>query len=155
MSRSPDTHADELEYAALQRLRERADPAERRFIDMLVDRNDALEKRALSAEQECERLLHEVEAARKSAEESVIRKRRHSWKRYRRRSSSRSLPDAAPSSAAAGRTICSVCREGRNLSLSAPGEERPAHFRAMEDGVEIPPEDLPMQKAAATGQSVR
>jgi PAS domain S-box-containing protein len=42
---------------------------------------------------------------------------------------------------------------GRNLSLSAPSEERPA-FRQFKDGVEIPGDLLPMQEAAATGKPV-
>jgi PAS domain S-box-containing protein len=41
-----------------------------------------------------------------------------------------------------------------NLSTSAPEHEQPATFRAMKDGVEIPPADLPMQKAAATGEPI-
>jgi len=40
---------------------------------------------------------------------------------------------------------------GTNLSKSAPDGERPA-YRAMEDGKEIPMTELPLQKAAATGQ---
>ncbi len=44
--------------------------------------------------------------------------------------------------------------QGSNLSKSAPEGERPAHFRAMKDGAEIPPEDLPVQKAAAIGRAV-
>ena len=39
---------------------------------------------------------------------------------------------------------------GKNFSKSAASEERPA-FRLMQDGVEIPPDLLPMQQAAATG----
>jgi two-component system, cell cycle sensor histidine kinase and response regulator CckA len=41
---------------------------------------------------------------------------------------------------------------GANVSMSAT-EARP--FRAMRDGLEIPPEGLPTQQAAATGQPVR
>ncbi len=37
---------------------------------------------------------------------------------------------------------------GANLSLSAPAEERPTHFRTLRDGVEIPVDDLPVQRAA-------
>jgi signal transduction histidine kinase/CheY-like chemotaxis protein len=44
---------------------------------------------------------------------------------------------------------------GKNLSKSASEGERPANFRAMKDGIEIPPQELPVQKAAATGQPVR
>ncbi len=64
MSGSAKTHADEQGHAALQRLRERADPADRRLIDTLVDRIGALEERAREAEQECERLTDEVETER-------------------------------------------------------------------------------------------
>jgi PAS domain S-box-containing protein len=43
--------------------------------------------------------------------------------------------------------------EGRNFSASAEFGERPA-FRQLQDGVEIPPDLLPMQQAAATGSPV-
>jgi signal transduction histidine kinase len=44
---------------------------------------------------------------------------------------------------------------GLNLSKSAPESEKPVNFRAMKDGIEIPNEELPVQKAASTGQPVR
>jgi PAS domain S-box-containing protein len=44
---------------------------------------------------------------------------------------------------------------GTNVSKSAPTDDAPATFRAMRDGREIPPEDLPAQRAAATGRPVR
>ncbi|WP_128693868.1 PAS domain-containing sensor histidine kinase [Methanoculleus taiwanensis] len=44
---------------------------------------------------------------------------------------------------------------GSNLSKSAPEGERQAHFRTMKDGAEIPPEELPVQRAAATGRPVQ
>jgi len=44
---------------------------------------------------------------------------------------------------------------GANISKSAPEGERPSHFRIVRDGQELPPSELPMQKAAATGQEVR
>ena len=44
---------------------------------------------------------------------------------------------------------------GLNLSKSAPEGERPMNFRAMKNGVEIPNEELPAQKAASSGQPVR
>jgi PAS domain S-box-containing protein len=44
---------------------------------------------------------------------------------------------------------------GSNLSKSGPEGERPVNFRALQGGREIPLLDLPMQKAAATGQTVR
>lgn len=43
---------------------------------------------------------------------------------------------------------------GDNLSLSAPEGEKPANFRIMRNGIEIPPHELPVQKAALTGQPV-
>jgi PAS domain S-box-containing protein len=42
---------------------------------------------------------------------------------------------------------------GRNFSQSAPSGERPA-FRFMSDGVEVPPDLLPMQQAAASGKPI-
>jgi formate hydrogenlyase transcriptional activator len=42
---------------------------------------------------------------------------------------------------------------GKNFSKSAAPEDQPA-FRLMQDGVEIPPDLLPMQQAAATGEPV-
>ncbi|HEY3284846.1 MAG TPA: PAS domain-containing protein [Armatimonadota bacterium] len=45
--------------------------------------------------------------------------------------------------------------EGSNLSLSGPEDERPTHFRVLQDGRLLEPEDLPMQRAARTGQEVR
>ena len=44
---------------------------------------------------------------------------------------------------------------GGNLSKSAPEGERPATFRAMKDGRELPAHELPVQKAAATGLPLR
>jgi signal transduction histidine kinase len=41
---------------------------------------------------------------------------------------------------------------GANTSMSAPEDERPK-FRVLRDGVEIPAEELPIQRAAATGHS--
>jgi diguanylate cyclase (GGDEF)-like protein/PAS domain S-box-containing protein len=43
---------------------------------------------------------------------------------------------------------------GDNLSLAAPAAERPRHFRVYRDGVEVPPDQLPLQRAAQ-GQLVR
>ena len=44
---------------------------------------------------------------------------------------------------------------GVNISKSAPEEERPWNFRVLRDGQELPPDELPVQKAATTGQEVR
>jgi len=41
-----------------------------------------------------------------------------------------------------------------NFSKSAPPPERPAHFRPMKDGLEIPPDELPVQMAAK-GREIR
>ena len=43
---------------------------------------------------------------------------------------------------------------GTNISQSAPSAERPVNFRTYCEGQEIPPENLPMQTAARTGQPV-
>ncbi len=45
-------------------------------------------------------------------------------------------------------------RPGSNLSKSAPAGERLPVFRLMKNGVELSPWELPLQRAAATGQSV-
>lgn len=44
---------------------------------------------------------------------------------------------------------------GTNLSKSGPDGERPSNFRVVKDGQELPAGELPVQKAAATGQVVR
>lgn len=44
---------------------------------------------------------------------------------------------------------------GANISKSAPEGEQPLNFRIVKDGHELAPCDLPVQKAAATGQEVR
>ena len=44
---------------------------------------------------------------------------------------------------------------GANVSKSAPEGERPTNFRILRDGRELPPSELPVQKAATTGQDVR
>ena len=44
---------------------------------------------------------------------------------------------------------------GVNISKSAPEGERPSNFRIVKDGTEFPPSELPVQKAAATGQVIR
>ncbi|MDI6854299.1 MAG: PAS domain S-box protein [Deltaproteobacteria bacterium] len=43
---------------------------------------------------------------------------------------------------------------GGNISKSAPEEERPGNFRVFKDGLEIPPEKLPVRRAAR-GEPVR
>jgi len=43
---------------------------------------------------------------------------------------------------------------GRNVSKTAPGEERPQHFAVYQDGSLLADEDLPMQRAARTGKPV-
>jgi PAS domain S-box-containing protein len=45
--------------------------------------------------------------------------------------------------------------KGSNLSKTAPEEERPTTFRALYDGREIEPTDLPLQRAARTGEAAR
>jgi PAS domain S-box-containing protein len=44
---------------------------------------------------------------------------------------------------------------GANSSKSAPPGERPETFRALKDGRELRPEEMPLQLAAATGQAVK
>ena len=44
---------------------------------------------------------------------------------------------------------------GINLSKSAPEGEKPTNFRVYENDTELAAEDLPVQKAAATGQEIR
>ncbi|MEW6263955.1 MAG: histidine kinase dimerization/phosphoacceptor domain -containing protein [Thermodesulfobacteriota bacterium] len=44
---------------------------------------------------------------------------------------------------------------GVNPSLTAPEDERPTNYKVLADGREVPPEDLPMQKAARLGIEVR
>jgi PAS domain S-box-containing protein len=44
---------------------------------------------------------------------------------------------------------------GANISKSAPEGEQPSTFRVVRDGQELAPSELPVQKAAATGQEVR
>jgi PAS domain S-box-containing protein len=44
---------------------------------------------------------------------------------------------------------------GANISKSAPEGERPSNFRLVRDGQELAPSELPLQKAAATGQEIR
>jgi signal transduction histidine kinase/ActR/RegA family two-component response regulator len=45
-------------------------------------------------------------------------------------------------------------RPGANASLSAPEAEKPKHFRVMKDGEELPPEQLPIQRSAASGMPI-
>ncbi len=44
---------------------------------------------------------------------------------------------------------------GINVSLTAPEHERPVGFRCLQNGVELQPTDLPVQRAARTGTAVR
>lgn len=44
---------------------------------------------------------------------------------------------------------------GANTSKSAPPGERPETFRALKDGRELPPGELPVQRVAATGQPLK
>ena len=65
--------------------------------------------------------------------------------------------DAACLSMSGNRAAHTLLRReaGKNLSKSAPEGEGPTNFRAMKDGLEIPPRELPIQRAASTGQPVR
>lgn len=53
---------------------------------------------------------------------------------------------------AAARTLLRM-PPGQNLSQSAPDPEKPS-FMVVANGVPVPPENLPMQRAAATGQPI-
>ncbi len=44
---------------------------------------------------------------------------------------------------------------GANISKSAPEKDAPTKFRVFKDGKEVSPDELPVQKAAATGREVR
>ncbi len=44
---------------------------------------------------------------------------------------------------------------GTNVSVTAPPQERPLNFRPMRGGVDIPPDDLPIQAAARFGREFR
>ncbi len=44
---------------------------------------------------------------------------------------------------------------GSNVSKSAPVGEGPDAIRLLKDGIEVPASELPMQRAAATGQTIR
>jgi PAS domain S-box-containing protein len=46
-------------------------------------------------------------------------------------------------------------RPGDNLSKTAPEGQIPRHFHPMKEGRDIPPDQLPVQKAAASGEPVR
>lgn len=56
-----------------------------------------------------------------------------------------------------GRTAYDLLRSpyGSNLSKSAPANEVPTTFRATRNGVEIPPDHLPLQLATAEGREIR
>ncbi|MEP7380957.1 MAG: histidine kinase N-terminal domain-containing protein [Gemmatimonadota bacterium] len=63
--------------------------------------------------------------------------------------------DAAASSISGNAAAHLLLRTGRsNLSMSAPDDERPRHFRVFQDGVELAPEEMPVQRAAR-GEQVR
>jgi PAS domain S-box-containing protein len=46
-------------------------------------------------------------------------------------------------------------KPGTNVSLTAPPADRPTNFRAMRNGVEVRPDELPIQAAARLGQEFR
>ena len=55
------------------------------------------------------------------------------------------------------RTAYALMRQksGTNLSMAAPEGERPTNRRVMQDGIEIPLDEMPLHKAAFTGQPFR
>jgi PAS domain S-box-containing protein len=64
--------------------------------------------------------------------------------------------DASASHVQINRSFAELLRMSSeaNASLTAPADERPRHFRVLRDGRDVSPEDLPLQKAARTGQPV-
>jgi PAS domain S-box-containing protein len=44
---------------------------------------------------------------------------------------------------------------GSNMSKSAPEDERPSHFMVMKDGREVAPQEMPLQRATASGESTK
>jgi len=54
----------------------------------------------------------------------------------------------------AAREFLRIEEPADNLSLSAPSHEAPTHFRVLKEGVEVRPEDLPVQRAAREGSAV-
>ncbi len=64
--------------------------------------------------------------------------------------------DARASHVTINRALAEMLRMpmGANASLSAPDGERPHHFRVLRDGVELSPDELPLQMAARTGRPV-
>ena len=54
----------------------------------------------------------------------------------------------------AAREFLRIPETDGNLSLSAPAGEAPIHFRVFRDGVEVAPEDLPVQRAACEGVAI-
>ncbi|HEY1184948.1 MAG TPA: PAS domain S-box protein [Bryobacteraceae bacterium] len=65
--------------------------------------------------------------------------------------------DPACSSMTGNRAAYDLLRmpPGSNLAKCPPDGEQPANFRLMKDGSELPPPELPVRKAASTGQPVR
>jgi signal transduction histidine kinase/CheY-like chemotaxis protein len=65
--------------------------------------------------------------------------------------------DAEYSHVGGNRTAYALMRQkpGTNLSMAAPDGERPTNRRVMQHGIEIPLEEMPLHKAAFTGQPFR
>jgi PAS domain S-box-containing protein len=110
-------------------------------------------------------MFTEMITERKQAEKAL----RESESRERARATElKALMDAAPaaifvahdpacSSMTGNRAAYDLLRlpPGCNLSKSPPDGEDAAKFRLMKDGSELPPPELPVRKAASTGQPVR
>lgn len=54
----------------------------------------------------------------------------------------------------AAREFLRIPQADANLSLSAVRGDAPAHFRVLRDGIEVAPEDLPVQRAAREGVAI-
>jgi PAS domain S-box-containing protein len=65
--------------------------------------------------------------------------------------------DAACRHISGNRATYNLLRQppGANLSTSAPESEKPSNLRMSKNGIEIPPEELPVQKAVSSGEPVR
>jgi PAS domain S-box-containing protein len=147
-------------FAEIQAANAEIRAARRAAINLM---EDAVAARTKTEEANRE-LLREI-AERKQAEEAL----RASESRERARAAEfEALMDAAPVGIfmsgdaecrwmSGNRAAYDLLRRprGSNLSKSGPEGEQPVNFRAMKDGKEIPLQELPMQRSAATGHAVR
>lgn len=100
-----------------------------------------IEQQQLAAEATVRERLHELEAMMEVLPIGVFIAK------------SRDVTDITGNSAA--REFLRMPEAHGNLSLSAPDGEAPRHFRILRGGVEVPAEDLPVQRAARDGTTTR